>query len=609
VTEKPKASPQALDVKVNAAKELGEISRDFLKPIEVLREALANGYDAGAAEVVIRAWSANDPTGRRIMNLEIRDDGEGMNTTGLEGFFGLGFTTKPRVPGRTPIGVKGHGTKIYYQANEIWIATRSTGGPLLVACVENARRDVLNATLPKPTSWEGKDAEEWARAQELWDSRQRGTVIRLIDYTADSGRLIDDFKRKPLENYIRWFTIYGSFRHIVEARPPEAPLRLRLQATDDLQTLPVEYGHPWPDQDETDVKSLRKRDERRPFNFFTKSFRNTNLVVKGGYRIDIAVAFEGKRTREARDSCIRRQRAGGLYFEEERYGLWLCRDYLPIEMRSDWLQHDELALFNDLEPKRALVLVNCQDLRLTANRGSVGNSEANVVEAVRQGVLDYLESLEDDQDLARFREEYEEDRLRRVREKDRKAFQRRLERYNRKMWCTIRIPPDLDEFTFFEPTREATLFGLLCQLEVVDPTLLEIDVLDYDDHKGLDYLVRMPGDATDQLTRDRVAYVELKYELEPILNHAFDNMAAVICWDSALGKGSVVEDAAGERFTLQESEVSDGPTKVTYSVLSPQPNSKFNHQVRVIVLKRLLRERRAYVEQRNPKQINGRHAR
>jgi hypothetical protein len=138
-------------------------------------------------------------------------------------------------------------------------------------------------------------------------------------------------------------------------------------------------------------------------------------------------------------------------------------------MRSDWLQHDELALFSDLEPKRALVLVNCQDLRLTANRGSVGNSEASVVEAVRQGVLDYLGTLEDDSDLARFREEYEEDRIRRVREKDRKAFQRRLDRYNRKTWCTIRTLVDDKEFSFFEPTREATLFGLLCQLEIIDP--------------------------------------------------------------------------------------------------------------------------------------------
>ncbi|WP_428264156.1 ATP-binding protein [Haliangium sp.] len=586
-----------IDIQVDVAREIREISNDFAQPIELLREVLSNSYDAGAREVVIRARPELDPSRRRILNVDVQDDGLGMDRETLGYFFGLGFNRKPTIPDRPPIGAKGHGTKIYYNATELWVATRTKDGPLLVTHADQVRVQVSNGKLPELHVRQGDDAHAYAESHQLPIPDRQGTCIRLIDFTPDSGRLIDDFTRTNLENYIRWFTIYGSFAHAVRGSAPDPPMHLRLQATDENEPSPVAFGHPWPEADITDLRTLKKGDSRRPFNHFRKRFHVLDRPISEGYRIDIAVLFEGKRARMDRDPCIRRQRAGGLYFEEQRYGFWLCKNYIPVE-KAEPLSMDDIGPFAVLEPHRALILANCDDFELTANRGSVGNSQATLLEGVRQGVVDYLREIEDDSDLRRFLDEYEEDRISRLREKDHKAFRSRLKRYNNKKLCRVTLP-DGKPFEFYEPQREITLYGLLSQLQILDSGLIPLDVLDYDDHRGIDLLVRRGTSPGDLLARDQVAYVELKYVLESRINHAFAHLHAIVCWESDVGDGDKVSDPTGESFDVRESHVGD----VTHTSLMPPPDSKFDHQVRVIVLKRLMQQSRGYNELKNPRPV------
>ena len=596
----PPDDPQTIDVRVDAAREIREIANDFARPVEILREVIANGYDAGAERMTIVAKPARDSSGRRILDLEVTDDGIGMGREGLECFFGLGFNRKPPIPGRPPIGAKGHGTKIFYNAIELWVATREQNAELLVAHVANARECLFNVDLPRPTMWTGEPAELQAHKAGIPPLGDHGTFIRLIDFTPDSARLIDEFQRGNIENYVRWFTIYGSFRHVVDGSTPQAPMMLLLQATDESTPTEVPYGHPWPQADRMDLDELQKLDKRRPFNFFSKAFHVKDRPIGEGYRIDIAVLFEGTRARRERDPCVRRPKVGGLYLEANRYGLWLCKDHIPIE-KSEPLQPDEVDAFATLEPHRALILVNCQEFELTANRGSVGNSQANLLNNVREGVIQYLREIQDDPDLTRFLEEYEEDRLARLRENDRKALQRRINRYNKKKYCRIELPGG-ETFRFYEPGREITLYGLICQLLIKDPELFSLSILDYDDYRGVDLLVRRGPDPGDLLAKDKVAYTEIKHKLSSQLNHAFAHLHAIICWESTVENNGVVVDATNETFMLTEDTDKDG---ITHTVLAPRANSNLKHQVRVIVLKRLLQETRQYSEQKNPRPVNG----
>ncbi len=591
----------SIQVTVNAAKEIFEVAKDFERPIEILREALHNSYDAGAKEVSILCKRERLADGSDALAIEFIDDGLGMSREKLEHFFSLGFSDKETPPDRRPIGFKGHGTKIYYQAREIFVLTKRGDGDLILAHLPDARVRVYNKELPAPAIYSAAGAEEKAREYNLISPVGRGTRIRLIDYTPNSHRLIDDFQQAKIENYLRWFTIYGSFEHVVKNQKPLPPLRLFVQGTDRASPSEIMFGHAWPEQDCIDIKAMKQKDERRPFNYFCKTFRAKDYAVSGGFRIDIAVLVEGARGRAERDSAIRRKgRQNALYREEERYGLWLCKDYLPVQMETDGLGGEVRALLDIEDSSRALIFVNCQDFALTANRGSVGNSSKDLLDAVRKATTEFLESQRDDSDLRKFSQEYREDMFSRLREKDKKALARRIERYNSKQYCTIQLPKG-GEHSFFEPKREITLFGLISELRVLAPEILDLHILDYDDHNGIDLLVKRNVTPSDLLDRTKVAYTELKYMLTDQLNHPFESLHAIICWDCAVTPNDVVIDATNEKFSYYEQK--DQVDSVTYSQLTAPPGGRYSHNVKVIVLKRLLEQKYKLQMHSNPKPV------
>ncbi len=589
---------------VNEAKEIAEIARDFASPIEIIREALHNSYDAGAKtlKIVCRAEIVKD--GRRVLTVEIIDDGVGMDKSQLEGFFGLGHSKKEKFTDRKEIGYKGHGTKIYYQAQETWVLTNRNGGEVLLAHLPSARSQIYNNETPRPTVYVGDEARAKAQEATLELPLKHGTTIRLVDYTPNSERLIPEFRQQQLHNYVHWYTVFGSFEHVVRAQSSSAPMRLFLQGTEEDVPKEILFGHPWPATDMTDLKKLKEKDPRRPFNYFQKTFRRQNYPTRGSYRIDIAVIVEGSRARGDRDTCIRSQgRTKALYREEERYGLWLCKDYIPIEKRFEWLSEEDCpTMIAEIPSGRVHVLVNCQQFSLTANRGSVGNSSAELINDVKDATFRFLDELKEDNDLRNFAEQYQEEMFSRLKEKDKKALQRRIERYNKKHRCIIKLPNG-EEFDFFEPQREVTLFGLISELRVVAPEILDLDILDYDDHKGIDLLVRRNADVSNMLERTKVAYTELKYSLERTINHPFENLHSVICWESLLSPNDMIEDPTHASFRYEESRSKDG---VTYTHLVPLPGTSYSHNVKVIVLKRLLREKFGLREEENPTPISSR---
>ena len=81
-----------------------------------------------------------------------------------------------------------------------------------------------------------------------------------------------------------------------------------------------------------------------------------------------------------RDKGISWQRSGGLYAEEERYGVWaLPPTTFLCELKTEWLL-DDVALGPFLTfAIKVLILINCQDFMLIANRGSVGNSPQSLL--------------------------------------------------------------------------------------------------------------------------------------------------------------------------------------------------------------------------------------
>ena len=66
---------------VNSSQEFIEIAQDFSNPLDLVREAISNGFDAGAKNMKL-GFSVITEYGERLLKIEIEDDG-----TGIEIFF------------------------------------------------------------------------------------------------------------------------------------------------------------------------------------------------------------------------------------------------------------------------------------------------------------------------------------------------------------------------------------------------------------------------------------------------------------------------------------------------------------------------------------------
>jgi len=102
-----------------------------------------------------------------------------------------------------------------------------------------------------------------------------------------------------------------------------------------------------------------------------------------------------------------------------------------------------------------------------------------------------------------------------------------------------------------EPTRESGVYALLVQLATLEPNLFPFAIVDYDTHSGIDVIAKMQGPKPIGLSD--LFYVELKFFFEAPMNHTFDNMRYVVCWDTAVKHGGKVTDLPdkSEYSTLQ----------------------------------------------------------
>jgi uncharacterized protein YceK len=114
--------------KVDETQEFIEIANDFVNPLDLVREAISNAFDAQATEIVL-AFETETQGGEIISVIRLTDNGTGMGKDGLQSFFDLGNST--RRGDKTTIGEKGHGTKVYFNSKKIVVDTKRDGKRLI----------------------------------------------------------------------------------------------------------------------------------------------------------------------------------------------------------------------------------------------------------------------------------------------------------------------------------------------------------------------------------------------------------------------------------------------------------------------------------------------
>lgn len=515
---------------VNPHAEFLEICNDFTEPREIVREAISNGFDAGARNIEIAAY-VDRTTGRDELVLRFKDDGHGMDATGLKSFFSLAMTTRMdkdehgfKTSGA--IGEKGHGTKIYFNSRRIEVESVKDG-VLVEATMEEPRAKLQRGTMPV--------VEFSSRRVDL----ANGTTVTVRGYNDNAQ---GGFGHNALKDYIFWFTKFGSCELLVgRLEFKDVVLKLSGLGRKDSDPERVSFGHLFPEEN-TNVSSLRHADKVSPLDHYVARWIFPDVAIDGkpGSTIDIVFFLEGDQAKRNNNPMLHekwKEWREGEYNVEDRYGLWLCKDFIPVARKNNWVaERSEWTKYH--------AFANCQDLRLTANRSNIDNTPGADLAAIQKTVERvFKERITGDSKFQKYQEELEKQQQYRSAKAEESDFEKRKKAALKKKAASFK------DLTLLEPRQEGGVFSIVMQLLAVQPDLFGFSIVDYDTAFGYDLLVTQ--DTALDLNRAALRFVEMKFELQRDFNHSFSKLAAVICWDTKLANEDIVADMTGARRKMK----------------------------------------------------------
>jgi hypothetical protein len=364
---KPQVSPEA---------EFLEIVNDFGDPLEILREAISNSIDAHATWIKI-SFDVKEIEGSTRSVVTMADNGDGMTKDVLtKDFWGLGFS---RSRGRNDaIGEKGHGTKIYLRSEKVRVRTQTKENAYESECIRPlaalSRKEMHNPT--------------WKTAEPFWP--HTGTEIEIIGYNNDER---SKFIRDVVVDYLLWFTKVGSIERVFGINK-FADFKVKLKCLRQDEYEEISFGHPFP-KENSDIENLFKKNGVAAADMYVKRYiwKSQPLHDHPEVSFDGVISVEGDDVKRQYNPMIReRQRQDtGRYRVADRYGIWLCKDYIPVIRVNDWISGFGSG-------SNAFVLlhgfINCQSLKLTANRGDIANTDPKILEELKVEVQKLLQKVD-----------------------------------------------------------------------------------------------------------------------------------------------------------------------------------------------------------------------
>jgi hypothetical protein len=499
---------QSIEPSVNSQAEFLEIVNDFGSPLEVVREAISNAIDWKASYIRI-SFSVENVEGANRLVVRFSDDGQGMDfNTISRDFWGLGFSRARdlKKAGERVTGEKGHGTKIFLRSEKVVVRTCSESGSFEAVCDEPYRalnRDNLHQPL----------------VREIDSLGSLGTSIEIIGYN-DNER--SRFVRDVVKDYINWFTKAGSIELMFGHREHE-DFKVFLKCIDQDDFEQLNFGHYFPDEND-DIDKLFEEYSFDATDHYVKRLiiSNKRLDKHPEVRFDAMISVEGDAVKRSYNPMIRQRmrRDTGRYTVTERYGLWICKDYIPITKISDWVSGFGLGASS-----MTLIhgFINCQSLRLTANRGTFANTSPQIIEELKEHVQSIFDEL--DADLRKkgiYQLKNWQDETRTVKQ-EQEDFKARVKSINN------RRVANTNGRVFLEPSNETEMLGFFTSIYSLFPDEFEFELLDYNSTRGIDSIAR---NKTGSNVRDsEFWYVELKHMLKTTFNHGFQHLRLIICWD------------------------------------------------------------------------------
>lgn len=557
---------------VNQVREFMEIASDFGQPLELLREAISNAFDAGASRIRL-IFSTEIRKGMHVLKIVVEDNGSGMDREGLQAFFDLGNSPRHKeksangnmVGGTGPIGEKGHGTKVYFNSSKITVNTHRK---------DHAYKAVLDE--PYGSLSDGKIPEVIVEEREEPTPPEFPTQIIVEGYNHNQTEL---FNHERLKDYIYWFTKFGSCEQLFGIKE-RAPAQLHLKGLDRQDPEILIFGHPFPSESPS-LQSLFDKYDERSGDYFCKRYLYQGTLPKlPQFPYQAVFSVEGNRVKLESNKMLRRPGKyvppQGAYTVMERYGIWLSKDFIPVERRN------EIISYKGSEFTKLHAFFNCQALRLSANRGSVEPTPEIIKNAINEEIRRIYDEIMSGEDMEMLDYLEEQAAVQRTIGQEAKDFKKRQERADKAQVAQFKGT------TLVEPYSEVGVLAMMVQLIQLEPSLFPFTILDYDSHAGYDVLVK--GDATTPIQNARKFYVEYKFILTSTFNHSFQNLRSIVCWNTKLQQDDEVQDIAQTKrvMKIQGPKNPNEPGAHTKFFLD-DPHSP--NKIEVIVLKFFLKER------------------
>lgn len=543
--------------KVDETQEFIEIANDFSNPLDIVREAISNAFDAGAKTIEI-SFNVVKEYGDSNLEITIKDNGSGMDQIGLQSFFDLGNSLSRG--NEDKIGEKGHGTKVYFNSSYIEVSTIRDNKKLVAKMVDPIRK-LHDRQIPIV------DVQ-----QHISEDEPNGTEITIKGYNSNRR---EKFTHNELKDYILWFTKFSSFEHYFDNCDYQ-DIVLLLKGLDRKVHEQIKFGHPFPEESKPVQKLFDEHIIAAPDYYCKRFIKKGQLKNFPEISYEAFFSVEGNKVKQNHNPMIRRKGQAvipGSYTVSDRYGIWLCKDFIPIQRKNEWVN------YKGSEYIKLHSFFNCQGLKLTANRGSIDNTPSEILVDIQNEVKQIYDQIVESDDWTQLSWLEQEAEGYKTAEKEKKDFEWRVRKVSKSNICRYK------DQILIEPQRESGVFALTLQLQILEKNIFPFFILDYDTHSGIDVIVK--GDDTTPIQISKLFYVEFKHYLTADFNHSFINLHNIICWDTTIKHNEILRDINGEERKLEIIQPIDQTDYTKYYLNNPRSA----HKIEVFVLKDYLKQK------------------
>jgi hypothetical protein len=543
----PKVKPEA---------EFLEIATDFGDPMEVFREAISNAIDANSTQIKINIY-VDDSEGDSILKIEFEDNGEGMTKDQLlTNFWDLGNSSSKN--SKDKIGEKGHGTKIYLRSKKVTVFTH-TGKESFESYCENPMKSLTKGKIHQPY------------IREIEPKTNKGTSI-IIDGYNNNER--SRYLHNIVSDYLNWFTKNGSFENQFNVK---RNFKVFLKCLDDSDYIEIPIGHVFPDVNDDLTKLFDKYGSSAADYFVKKYVFEERLTKRPEIEYKAVIYIEGNEIKKSYNPLIKKIKNNSYYKVSDRYGIWLSKDYIPVQRVNDWISGFGKGSGSFLYLHG---FINCQNFKLTANRGSIANTDPEVLSEIKERTQIMLQEINKDLINLNFFTVSEWDQEEKTLEMEKNEFE------HRKGIISLKKIAFYKDTRLLEPKNESELFWLFISLTILNKDLFPFEPLDYNTSRGIDVIAR--NKSNNKISDCEFWYIELKYNLIKEFNHSFKYTRWIICWDflNDIKNDSIIKTSIEGQDRILKWEKDNNNNKHLYFL----DDSKSSIKIQVIRLREYLEE-------------------